>query len=85
MQQYPEIKKGSVISAVDLFQGIGHYAGLLIIKVPGATGLTTTNYEGKAKAAIDALEHDDFVFVHVDRATDEAGHDGDLEVKAKGH
>lgn len=82
MQQYPEIKKGSVISAVDLIQGIGRYAGLRIIKVPGATGLANTNYEGKAKAAIDALEHDDFVFVHVE-ATDEAGHDGDLELKLK--
>lgn len=82
MQQYPEIKSGAVISAVDLIQGIGKYAGLRIIKVPGATGLANTNYEGKAQAAIDALEHDDFVFVHVE-ASDEAGHDGDLELKLK--
>ena len=65
MQQYPQIKSGTVISAVDLIQGIGKYAGLRIVKVPGATGLANTNYEGKAQAAIDALEHDDFVFVHV--------------------
>ena len=82
MQQYPEIKSGAVISAVDLIQGIGKYAGLRIVKVPGATGLANTNYEGKAQAAIDALEHDDFVFVHVE-ASDEAGHDGDLELKLK--
>ncbi len=82
MQQYPEIKSGTVISAVDLIQGIGKYAGLRIVKVPGATGLADTNYEGKAQAAIDALEHDDFVFVHVE-ASDEAGHDGDLELKLK--
>ena len=82
MQQYPEIKSGTVISAVDLIQGIGRYAGLRIIKVPGATGLADTNYEGKAQAAIDALKHDDFVFVHVE-ASDEAGHDGDLELKLK--
>ena len=82
MQQYPQIKSGAVISAVDLIQGIGKYAGLRIIKVPGATGLADTNYEGKAQAAIDALEHDDFVFVHVE-ASDEAGHDGDLELKLK--
>ena len=82
MQQSPEIKSGTVISAVDLIQGIGKYAGLRIVKVPGATGLADTNYEGKAQAAIDALENDDFVFVHVE-ASDEAGHDGDLELKLK--
>ena len=82
MQQYPQVKSGAVISAVDLIQGIGKYAGLRIIKVPGATGLANTNYEGKAQAAIDALEKDDFVFVHVE-ASDEAGHDGDLELKLK--
>ena len=82
MQQYPQVKTGAVISAVDLIQGIGKYAGLRIIKVPGATGLADTNYEGKAEAAIEALQKDDFVFVHVE-ATDEAGHDGDLELKLK--
>ena len=82
MQQYPQIKSGAVISAVDLIQGIGKYAGLRIIKVSGATGLADTNYEGKAAAAIEALRHDDFVFVHVE-ASDEAGHDGDLELKLK--
>ena len=82
MEQYPQIKSGTVISAVDLIQGIGKYAGLKIVKVPGATGLADTNYEGKAQAAIDALQHDDFVFVHVE-ATDEAGHDGDLDLKLR--
>ena len=82
MEQYPQVKTGAVISAVDLIQGIGKYAGLRIIKVPGATGLADTNYEGKAQAAIEALKKDDFVFVHVE-ATDEAGHDGDLDLKLK--
>ena len=81
-QQYPSIKKGSVISAVDLIKGIGHYAGLRIINVSGATGLANTNYEGKAQAAIEALRSDDFVFLHVE-ASDEAGHDGDLQLKLK--
>ncbi|MBR1547269.1 MAG: phosphoglycerate mutase, partial [Prevotella sp.] len=81
-QQYQQIRSGAVISAVDLIQGIGKYAGLRIIKVPGATGLANTNYEGKAQAAIEALRHDDFVFVHVE-ASDEAGHDGDLDLKLK--
>lgn len=82
MAQFPQVKSGAVISAVDLIRGIGHYAGLRIIEVEGATGLANTNYEGKAQAAIDALKTDDFVFVHVE-ATDEAGHDGDLELKLK--
>ena len=80
MQRCPEIKSGSVISAVDLIRGIGHYAGLDIIKVPGATGLANTNYEGKASATIEALKKQDFVFLHIE-ASDEAGHDGDLELK----
>ena len=80
-EQYPQIKAGSVISAVDLIRGIGHYAGLKIVEVKGATGLANTNYEGKAQAAIDALKQgDDFVFVHVE-ASDEAGHDGDIALK----
>ena len=82
MQKYPQVKSGTVISAVDLIRGIGHYAGLKIVEVEGATGLANTNYEGKAQAAIEALRHDDFVFVHVE-ASDEAGHDGDLELKLK--
>jgi len=82
MEQYPQVKSGTVISAVDLIRGIGHYAGLKIVEVEGATGLANTNYEGKAQAAIEALKHDDFVFVHVE-ASDEAGHDGDLELKLK--
>lgn len=80
MQLYPDIKSGSVISAVDLIRGIGHYAGLDIIKVPGATGLANTNYEGKASAAIEVLKKQDFVFLHIE-ASDEAGHDGDLDLK----
>lgn len=79
-QQYPAIKRGAVISAVDLIRGIGHYAGLRIIEVEGATGLADTNYEGKAQAAIEALKTDDFVFLHLE-ASDEAGHDGDVQLK----
>lgn len=80
MEMFPQVKSGAVISAVDLIRGIGHYAGLRNIIVEGATGLADTNYEGKAHAAIEALKTDDFVFLHVE-ASDEAGHDGDLELK----
>ena len=74
------IRKSSVISAVDLIKGLGHYAGMKVIDVEGATGLFDTNYEGKAQAAIDALKTDDFVYLHVE-APDEAGHEGNYTLK----
>ena len=74
--------KAAVISAVDLVKGIGTYAGMEIINVPGATGLYNTNYEGKADAALKALEDNDLVFVHVE-APDEAGHFRDYALKVK--
>jgi 2,3-bisphosphoglycerate-independent phosphoglycerate mutase len=73
---------GAVISAVDLLYGIGFYAGMKAIKVPGSTGLYTTNYEGKAKAAIDALKEVDLVYLHIE-ASDEAGHEGNYDLKTK--
>ena len=80
-QRFPQIRRGSVITAVDLIRGIGHYAGLHVINVPGATGLYDTNFEGKAQAAIDAFRSgDDFVYLHVE-ASDEAGHDGSVSLK----
>ena len=74
--------KAAVISAVDLVKGIGTYAGMEIIKVQGATGLYNTNYEGKADAALKALNTNDLVFVHVE-APDEAGHIKDYNLKVK--
>lgn len=82
LQELFGIKGGSVISAVDLIMGIGVYAGLKVIHVKGATGLYDTNYEGKAQAAIDALKEEDFVYLHIE-ASDEAGHDGDYNLKTK--
>jgi 2,3-bisphosphoglycerate-independent phosphoglycerate mutase len=76
------VEKSAVISAVDLVQGLGVYAGMEVIKVEGATGLYNTNYEGKAQAAIDALRNCDFVYLHIE-ASDEAGHEGDVELKTK--
>jgi len=73
---------GAVISAVDLIKGIGIYAGLDVIDVPGATGYLDTDYRGKAEAALEALKSRDFVYLHVE-APDEAGHEGSLEKKIK--
>jgi 2,3-bisphosphoglycerate-independent phosphoglycerate mutase len=73
---------GSVISAVDVIKGIGFYMGLKIIEVPGATGYFDTDYDAKARAALDALNESDFVFLHVE-ASDEAGHEGLVEEKVR--
>jgi len=80
-EEYP-IRTGAVISAVDLIKGIGVYAGLESIHVVGATGLYNTNYEGKVQAALRALKEKDFVYLHIE-ASDEAGHEGDVELKVK--
>ncbi|MDR1719249.1 MAG: cofactor-independent phosphoglycerate mutase [Dysgonamonadaceae bacterium] len=85
MRTLPElfpIKSGVVISAVDLINGIGVYAGLQVVKVEGATGLYDTNYEGKARAALEALKTHDFVYLHVE-ASDEAGHEGNVALKIR--
>jgi len=73
---------GSVVSAVDLIKGIGIYAGLDAIDVPGATGYVDTNYAGKVEAALQALQVKDFVYLHVE-APDEAGHSGNVAEKIK--
>ena len=82
LKQLFGIEKSAVISAVDLIQGIGVYAGMDVIKVEGATGLWDTNYEGKARATIEALKDHDLVYLHVE-ASDEAGHEGNVELKTK--
>lgn len=74
--------KGGVISAVDLLQGLGRYIGWKVIQVPGATGYFDTDYDAKARYAIDALKELDLIFVHIE-ATDEAGHSGLAEEKKK--
>ncbi len=72
---------GTVISAVDLIKGIGNCAGLDVVEVEGATGTVHTNFDGKAKAAIDAIDNGaDFLYVHLE-AADEAGHRGEIENK----
>lgn len=73
-------RKGAVITAVDVIAGIALCASMDVIKVDGATGYIDTNYEGKADAAIKAIEDHDFVYVHVE-AIDETSHEGNLKLK----
>ena len=81
-EKFPQVSRGAVISAVDLINGIGYYAGLRRLHVEGATGLYDTNYENKVAAALEALKTDDFVYLHVE-ASDEAGHEGDVPLKIR--
>ena len=73
---------GAIISAVDLVKGIGVYAGLRVVSVPGATGYFDTDYRAKAEYAIRCLRECDLVVVHVE-AADEAGHIGSVEEKVR--
>ncbi len=73
---------GAMISAVDLLKGIGRYAGLEVIDVPGATGNIDTNYQGKVDASLQALQSRDFVYLHIE-APDEAGHEGEIDLKVR--
>jgi 2,3-bisphosphoglycerate-independent phosphoglycerate mutase len=75
-------KSGAIISAVDVIKGIGILSGMEIVEVEGATGYIDTNYEGKATAAAQALERNDFVYLHVE-AVDEVSHAGDLDLKIR--
>jgi 2,3-bisphosphoglycerate-independent phosphoglycerate mutase len=74
---------GSVISAVDLVNGLGRLAGLEVIAVPGAAGFLDTDYGAKARYGLEALARRDFLLLHIE-APDEASHMGraDLKVEA---
>lgn len=75
--------KGSVVSAVDLVQGIGTCANMHVCKVEGATGYIDTNFEGKMQAAFDELKNgQDYVYIHVE-APDECGHRGEIQNKVR--
>ncbi len=84
MATFPQLYdiEGAVVAAVDLIKGLGVWAGLEMIKVPGATGYLDTDYHAKARAALKALEEKKLVFVHVE-APDEASHMGNLKEKIK--
>ena len=73
---------GAAITAVDLVKGLSMLIGFDLINVPGATGFVDTNYQGKASAAIKALDKYDLVFIHIE-APDEASHNGSIDMKKK--
>ena len=87
MRQVPPIKdvyglSGNVIAGVDLINGLGIAVGMKREDVEGATGDYDTNMRGKARRALEVLDENRLVFLHVE-APDEAGHEGDAEMKVK--
>jgi 2,3-bisphosphoglycerate-independent phosphoglycerate mutase len=74
--------EGSVISAVDLVNGIGRLAGLQLIKVPGARGFLDTDYAAKGRYGLESLRTRDFLLLHIE-APDEAGHMGRADLKTE--
>jgi 2,3-bisphosphoglycerate-independent phosphoglycerate mutase len=75
-------RPGAIISAVDVIKGIGVLGQMEVVKVEGATGYIDTNYEAKALAAVEALQRNDFVYLHVE-GIDEVSHEGNLDLKIK--
>ncbi|OQB14367.1 MAG: cofactor-independent phosphoglycerate mutase [Firmicutes bacterium ADurb.Bin193] len=73
---------GCVISAVDLVKGLGICAGIRSVAVAGTTGNIHTDFGAKARAALDALKTDDFVYIHIE-APDECGHHFEIENKVR--
>jgi 2,3-bisphosphoglycerate-independent phosphoglycerate mutase len=74
--------EGSVISAVDLVNGLGRLAGLNVITVPGATGFLDTDYAAKGRYGLESLKERDFLLLHIE-APDEAGHMGRADLKTE--
>lgn len=75
-------KRGAIISAVDVILGLGRLGSMEILRPEGATGYIDTNYENKAKAGVEFLKKNDFVYIHIE-AADECSHEGDLTNKIK--
>ncbi len=87
MPEFPKLRetrgvRGTMITEVDLLQGIGKGLGMRVVEVDGVTGYVDTNYRGLSKAALKALKDDDFVVLHVE-GIDEAGHEGNYELKVE--
>ena len=84
MPSFEEMHKlrGCMISEVDLLYGIANALKMDSLRVEGVTAFVDTNYKGLAKATIKALHKYDLVVLHTE-GIDEAGHEGDVELKVE--
>ena len=69
-------------SAVDLVRGLGVLSGIQVVDVPGATAGFDNDYVAQRDACLASLEDRPLFVLHVE-ATDEAGHQGDVEEKVR--
>ncbi|MEM1659719.1 MAG: 2,3-bisphosphoglycerate-independent phosphoglycerate mutase [Candidatus Bathyarchaeia archaeon] len=74
--------KSACIAVVSLIRGVCKIAGMNLLNVEGATGSLDTDYMAKAKVAVQALQENDLVVLHI-KATDVASHDGNFYEKVK--
>ena len=74
------VKRGAMISSVDLLRGLAVLLKWDIVDVPGMTSYHDTNYTGQGIATAAALDRYDLVFSHIE-APDEASHQADWKTK----
>jgi 2,3-bisphosphoglycerate-independent phosphoglycerate mutase len=72
--------RGRMSSAVDLVQGLGVLTGIDVVDVPTATAGFDNDYVAQRDACLASLHDRDLFVVHIE-ATDEAGHQGLVDVK----
>jgi len=76
------VKKGCMITGVDLLRGLAVLLGWDIREVAGMTSFHDTDYAGQGKATAEALDKCDLVFSHIE-APDEASHQADWKTKVE--
>jgi 2,3-bisphosphoglycerate-independent phosphoglycerate mutase len=81
----PDFKKlygvrGALTSAVDVLKGLAKMMGLDILNIPGVTDRLDNDFAAQGKGALAALGTHDLAVIHVE-ATDEAGHEGNIDEK----
>jgi 2,3-bisphosphoglycerate-independent phosphoglycerate mutase len=76
------VKRGCMITGVDLLRGIANLMGWENLTVEGMTSFHDTNYKGQGEATAAALDDYDIVLSHVE-APDEASHQADWKTKVE--
>lgn len=71
---------GAITSAVDVLRGLARMMELDILNISGVKDNLDNDFAGQAEGALKALTDHDLVVIHVE-ATDEAGHEGNIDEK----
>lgn len=76
------VRRGCMITGVDLLRGLAALLGWDVREVEGMTSFHDTNYAGQGRATAAALDQYDLVVSHVE-APDEASHQADVKTKVE--